>query len=279
VLDRVGLPLPLFLRGDDLEFGCRLLRNAVTTVALPGVGVWHESFERKGRGWHAFYELRNLMIVGALHFPLVRAATVARRFFSRLLDELLAYDYYESWLQCEAAAAYLRGPQALRDPPGTLHRSLQAMQAKLGPTMQPLDDTPRMPLRRPPMICSGVARTRRLRLVLRNLLRPSPAPETRPLFILRGPGEQWYDLGAVDVVGVEEPHRQQVVILRRLRGRFLRLLLRGCWLALKLLLFHRRAVRCWRASAPELTSRKFWTGCLPMSTARAVREDAWCFRD
>ena len=25
VLDRVGLPLPLFLRGDDLEFGCRLM--------------------------------------------------------------------------------------------------------------------------------------------------------------------------------------------------------------------------------------------------------------
>lgn len=279
VLDRVGLPLPLFLRGDDLEFGCRLLRNEVPTVALPGVGVWHESFERKGRGWHAFYELRNLLIVGALHFPQVGAATVARRFFSRLLDELLTYDYCESWLQCEAAAAYLCGPQALRDPPGTLHRSLQAMQAQLGPTMQPRDDTPRTSPRRPPIICSRVVRVRRLWLILRNLLRPSAAPDVRPRFVLRGPGEQWYDLGTADVVGVEEPYREQVVILRRSRGRFLRLLLRGCWLALKLLLFHRRAVRRWRAGAAELMSRKFWTAYLPISTASAVREEVLCFRD
>ena len=123
MLDRVGLPLPLFLRGDDLEFGCRLMRNGVPTVSLPGVAVWHEPFERKGRGWHAFYELRNQLIVGALHFP-TRAARPPwpAGFFSRLLDELLAYDYYESWLLCEAAAAYLRGPMALRNPPLSVHQ-------------------------------------------------------------------------------------------------------------------------------------------------------------
>jgi galactofuranosylgalactofuranosylrhamnosyl-N-acetylglucosaminyl-diphospho-decaprenol beta-1,5/1,6-galactofuranosyltransferase len=262
VLDRVGLPLPLFLRGDDLEFGCRLLRNGVPTVTLPGVGVWHEPFERKGRGWHAFYELRNFLIVGALHFPIVRAATVARRFFSRLLDELLAYDYYESWLQCEAATAYLRGPEALRDPPLAVHHSLQAMQRKLGPTMQPRDDTPRAPLRQLPRIHAHVARVRRLWLVLRNLLRPSPAAEAAPWYVLRGPGEQWYDVDNADVVGVAEPHREQVVILRRSRGRFVRLLLRGLRLSLELFLFHRRAVRRWRGSAPDLMSQTFWTAYL-----------------
>ncbi|MHB1424480.1 MAG: glycosyltransferase, partial [Gemmataceae bacterium] len=122
VLERTGLPLPLFLRGDDLEFGCRLLRHGVPTVALPGVAVWHEPFERKGRGCHSFLELRNYLIVGALHFPTVGAATVARRFFSRVLDELLAYDYYEAWLLCEAAAAYLHGPESLRQPPQALQR-------------------------------------------------------------------------------------------------------------------------------------------------------------
>ncbi|MGH7172608.1 MAG: glycosyltransferase [Gemmataceae bacterium] len=284
VLDRVGLPLPLFLRGDDLEFGCRLLRNGVRTVALPGVSVWHEPFEQKGRGWHAFYELRNQLIVGALHFPAVRAATVARRFFSRLLDELLAYDYYEAWLLCEAAAAYLRGPEMLRDPPLSVHHSLQAMRETVrleSLTYElPRDATLRATLRRRTSISSSwIARLWRLWLVFRNLVRPSPSPETRPMYVLRGSGEQWYDVAAADVVGVEEPPRDQLIVLRRSRGRFVRLLFRGVRIAVALLVSHRRAVRRWRATAPELTSRAFWTAYLDLPAAGVAVEKGSCFRD
>jgi len=279
VLDRVGWPLPLFLRGDDLELGCRLLRSGVQTVALPGVAVWHEPFEHKGRGWHAFYELRNQLIVAALHFPSVRAATVARRFFSRLLDELLAYDYYESWLLCEAAAAYLCGPNMLRKPPLSVHHSLQATQAKLAPRMQPrVSMQPAIHCRRP-SISSRLARMWRLWLVLRNLVRASPSPETRPLYVLKGPGEQWYDVAGADVVGVDEPHRDKLVILRRSRARFVQLLLRGLRLALELLVAHRRVARRWRAGTPELTSRAFWTTYLHLPAAGVVWEDARCLPD
>lgn len=278
VLDRIGLPLPLFLRGDDLEFGCRLLRSDVPTVALPGLAVGHEPFERKGRGWHAFYELRNQLIVGALHFPTVGAAIMARRFFSRLLDELLAYDYYEAWLLCEAAAAYLFGPKSLRHPPLSVHHSLQAMQAKLAPGMQPRDNTPQKPLRQPPSIRSRFVRLWRLWLVIRTLVRPSPSPRTRLRYVLRGPGEQWYDVAGADVVGVAEPHRDEIVVLRRSRGRFLRLVLRGILIAVRLLVSHRRIVRRWRAGAPELTSRAFWTSYLQLP-AGVVPEDDLCFRD
>ena len=268
LLDRAGLPLPLFLRGDDLEFGCRLMRQGVPTVALPGVAVWHEPFERKGRGWHAYYELRNLLIVGALHFPIVRAATVARQFLSRLLDELLAYDYYESWLLCEAAAAYLRGPKELLRPPHAVQQHLQAMGEKLASKIRAgsvsdgysvadaSGSSPLVPFR-----------VWRWWLVLRNLLLPSPSSEDRPRKMLQGSGEQWYDVGNADVVGVAEPHRTGVVVLRRSRSRFVRLLLRGCWLALRLLGGHRSAVRRWRASVPMLTSRRFWTEHLHRPTS------------
>jgi hypothetical protein len=129
------------------------------------------------------------------------------------------------------------------------------------------------------MIRAYLARIRRLWLVLRNLLLPSPAPETRPLFVLRGPGEQWYDIDNADVVGVEEPHREQVVIFRRSHGRFIRLLLRGLRLALELLFFHRRTVRRWRAGTAALKSRTFWTTYLHLPAANTVGEDALCFRD
>jgi len=260
VLGRAGLPLPLFLRGDDVEFGCRLMRQGVPTLSPPGIAVWHEPFERKGHSWHAFYELRNLLIVGALHFPIVRAATVARQFLSRLLDELLAYDYYEAWLLCEAVAAYLRGPRALRHPPHAHHHYLQAVGEKLvqwQPAGSPSADEAVVA----PAPCGRLRlslRAWRWWLVFRNLLRPSPSPDAQPRKVLQGHGEQWYDVASADIVAVAESHRTPILVLRRSRGRFVRLLLRGGWLALRLLGSHRRTVHRWRASASSLTSQMFW---------------------
>jgi galactofuranosylgalactofuranosylrhamnosyl-N-acetylglucosaminyl-diphospho-decaprenol beta-1,5/1,6-galactofuranosyltransferase len=285
VLKRAGLPLPLFLRGDDVEFGCRLMRQGVPTLSLPGIAVWHEPFERKGRSWHAFYELRNLLIVGALHFPIVRALTVARQFFSRVLDELLAYDYYESWLLCEAVVAYLRGPEALRQPPHAGQQRLLAMAEKLASRAELSEDPKSAPSegRQLPEIClsrgATTPRSERLfpprvwrwLLVLRNLLFPSPSPETRPQRVFKGTGEQWYHISRADVVAVAEPHRTHMVVLRRSRGRFIRLMLRGSWLALRLLAGHRRAVRHWRASVATLTSRTFWAEHLQRRSCTSSR--------
>ena len=39
-----GLPLPVFLGGDDMEYGARLFSRGVPTVSLPPVAVWHEPF-------------------------------------------------------------------------------------------------------------------------------------------------------------------------------------------------------------------------------------------
>jgi galactofuranosylgalactofuranosylrhamnosyl-N-acetylglucosaminyl-diphospho-decaprenol beta-1,5/1,6-galactofuranosyltransferase len=258
VLDRAGLPLPLFLRGDDLEYGCRLMRRGIPTVTLPGVAVWHEPFERKGRGWHAFYELRNLLIVGALHFPIIHAATVARQFLSRLLDELLTYDYYESWLMCEAATEYLRGPQELSIAAQAAQQRLQAMSEKFMDWQRPGVCDGRFVADLSGSLPIVPLRLWRWWLVLRNLMRSSPSGEEPPRKVLHGSGEQWYDIGCADVVSVAEPHRMGVLVLRRSRVRFIRLLLRGCWLAFRLLGGYRCAARRWRANSTAMMSRTFW---------------------
>lgn len=257
-LDRVGLPLPLFLRGDDVEFGYRLRRAGVPTVSLPGVSVWHESFERKGRGWQPYYELRNLLIVGALHFPLSGAASVARQFFSRLLDELLIYDYYEAWLLCEAMTAFLRGPAPLRASPRGIHERLLAAGVRLARTTWPREDCPSGDAAGEPPSCLGSARIGRLLLVLQNIVRGSPRADAAPDRVIQPADEQWYGIAGADVVAVEESGRTDLVVLRRSRGRFVRLLLRGIGLAVWLLVGHRRAVRRWQEGAPGLTTPRFW---------------------
>jgi len=267
LLDHVGLPLPLFLRGDDVEFGYRLLRAGVPTAFLPGVAVWHESFELKGRGWQPFYELRNLLIIGALHFPPMSGANRARRFFSRLLDELLIYDYYESWLLCEAVAAYLHGPKGLRIAPRLVHDRLLAAGENLASRTQPRASGLRMGVRARPPSSLTTIRARRLWLVLRNAVLPSPPRDTPPRNVIRADGEQWYTVSDTDVLAVDETSRKDLVILRRSRGRFVWLLLRGLWLALRLFGSHRRTVRRWRKETPAITTPQFWGEYLAFSTS------------
>ncbi|MCP5513333.1 MAG: glycosyltransferase [Leptospiraceae bacterium] len=72
-----GLPLPLFIRGDDLEFS---LRNKIQPILLKGFSVWHETFDpSKQRDWLAYYNTRNYLIINFLYadfgrlkfFPLI----------------------------------------------------------------------------------------------------------------------------------------------------------------------------------------------------------------
>ncbi|HDV7285162.1 TPA: glycosyltransferase family 2 protein, partial [Mannheimia haemolytica] len=59
----INLPAPIFIRGDDLEYGLRLKNSGVETVGLPGVALWHEPFYAKIGGWQTYYDFRNRMIL------------------------------------------------------------------------------------------------------------------------------------------------------------------------------------------------------------------------
>lgn len=59
-----GLPLPLFVRCDDVEFG---MRNKPTYMTMGGVCVWHESFEGRFRASVDCYQyIRNFLVMIAM---------------------------------------------------------------------------------------------------------------------------------------------------------------------------------------------------------------------
>ncbi|MEC7762347.1 MAG: glycosyltransferase [Pseudomonadota bacterium] len=70
-IERLGLPTPIFIRGDDIEYGCRMAANGVETICLPGVAVWHESFHHKTSDWLTYYDMRNRLFVASLYPQLV----------------------------------------------------------------------------------------------------------------------------------------------------------------------------------------------------------------
>ena len=49
VAERIGLPLPLFIKWDDCEYGLRAGSHGIPTATVPGVAIWHMLVRREGR--------------------------------------------------------------------------------------------------------------------------------------------------------------------------------------------------------------------------------------
>lgn len=64
VVDRAGLPLPLFIKTDDVEYG---LRQQPHILLMNGIGVWHMAFDKKFSAYLEYYIKRNELMVSALH--------------------------------------------------------------------------------------------------------------------------------------------------------------------------------------------------------------------
>ncbi len=67
VVTKNNLPLPIFIHCDDVEYG---LRNQAYGLAfLNGICVWHRCLEYAYPGSNLYYDIRNKIILNALHNP------------------------------------------------------------------------------------------------------------------------------------------------------------------------------------------------------------------
>ena len=60
VVRRNGYPLPMFIKGDDMEYG---IRNREDIMTMDGIGVWHETFQQKDSLTTTYFNNRNMMIL------------------------------------------------------------------------------------------------------------------------------------------------------------------------------------------------------------------------
>ena len=56
----IGYPLPIFIKGDDMEYG---IRNHREVMSMNGIGVWHQSFQSKISPVVNYYADRNMLII------------------------------------------------------------------------------------------------------------------------------------------------------------------------------------------------------------------------
>jgi len=271
LVDRVGLPMPLFIRGDDVEFGFRLYRAGITTATVPGLGIWHEPFYLKRGGWQAYYDLRNMLVLTSVHAPLSRAHVV-KTFLRRMTMQLLSLNYYEAAILCEAADDYARGPEIAEADPQTFHRKLLALRREI-----PQESVPRtrcLPLVRPasPPVTPTQRRRHLIRCFLAQLTRPSPPADAQPGYVIHDDYSRWWCLSLSEVVAVEDWHAENHRVFRRSREMFLKTMKHGLRSALRLWRTHGRVSAEWRASFDRLTGAEFWDRYLGIDRAGSESE-------
>ena len=109
-IEENGLPLPLFVRGDDVEFG---VRNKAKLMTLDGICIWHVGFGGKfGASMEAYQSFRNGMIIKAVS-GVGEAAdylSIVDRFFWHELWRF-AYNNAEQFL--DVIDDFMKGPEWL----------------------------------------------------------------------------------------------------------------------------------------------------------------------
>jgi len=109
-----GLPMPCFIRGDDIEFGLRLSLNGFQAVPVPGVAVWHEPFYLKLGDWQFYFELRNRMTTAAL-LGIGDWDAILGDFEFVFFRDLKLARYYSCALMAAAVLDFTQGPDACFD--------------------------------------------------------------------------------------------------------------------------------------------------------------------
>ena len=118
-----GLPLPLFIRGDDVEFGFRLSRAGFPTTVWAGVAVWHLPFQPKVQPWQAFYDRRNMLFLNEVH-GLFSRRRLARSAWGSFTNSIRARDYARARAIVEGVEAFNKGASHLARWSGEDHSAL-----------------------------------------------------------------------------------------------------------------------------------------------------------
>ena len=136
-----GLPLPVFVRCDDVEYG---MRCQPTYMTMNGICVWHAAFGERFRAAVDCYQyMRNFLVVIACDGGSNKALFIARqtRTFEMYM-KMMAYETAE--LMVKGFEDYLRGPDFLKTVKGDeLLRENNALSEKLVPLDEALEDAER----------------------------------------------------------------------------------------------------------------------------------------
>lgn len=124
-----ALPLPLFVRGDDMEYGIFLTGKILT---MNGIGVWHVPVDNKYSSFMNYYVIRNILILNALYEKDFTSQCAIKLLWGRILRECFFYRYKDAELILRAFSDFMQGTKFFTDNDGEeIHKSIMNASTRL----------------------------------------------------------------------------------------------------------------------------------------------------
>ena len=129
VISDTNLPLPIFIRGDDVEYG---LRNLKHLILMNGICVWHAPFENKYASSMYYYIFRNRLIDDSIHDLKYKRKNFVRDLSEQVKREIVYYRYKNADLLMDGVNDFYNGIDWLMAQDGeALHKSVMGRGYKL----------------------------------------------------------------------------------------------------------------------------------------------------
>jgi galactofuranosylgalactofuranosylrhamnosyl-N-acetylglucosaminyl-diphospho-decaprenol beta-1,5/1,6-galactofuranosyltransferase len=268
VPEKLGLPLPLFIKWDDAEYGLRAKAAGYRTVTLPGAAIWHLAWTDKDdvSDWQAYFFARNRLIAAALHSPHEDGGGIPRSSVKADLKHLLKMEYSAVALHLKAYEDFLAGPSAVFAAlPNALGdvRALQATYAD-GRVITDRDQIPEPEM--DAVVAEGMAEPPSGKVAvlasalrgLRHTFRPVGAERDRPQVQVPAQDAQWFVLARLDAVTVGTADGRGVTFRHRDPAAVRDLLKRSVRLNREIRKRFPELSREYRAAFSDLTSSENW---------------------
>ena len=229
--EKIGLPMPLFIKWDDWEFALRAAKAGYPTATVPGIAIWHMAWSDKDDAidWQAYFHLRNRLVVASIHHdgPI---GGILQSMAKATAKHLLCLEYSTVAIQNEAIRDFLAGPDHIRS-------LLPTALPKGGGDAQEFPDAVVLPSAQDLPRTSGeathlgvnepknpIAKVKALAGAVRNNLRPAdPRHHEVPQANYPPIEARWFSLGRVDGVTVTTADGRGVVYRQRDRDKMIAL--------------------------------------------------------
>ena len=104
--EEAGLPLPLFIKMDDVEYGCRIKKEKIT---LCGISAFHKRFTAKYSPVNSYYYMRNLLTVGCITGRIGRHDL--KKVIEKVYVEIVCYRYLDAEMMIKGIEDFIKGPE------------------------------------------------------------------------------------------------------------------------------------------------------------------------
>lgn len=131
-----GLPLPLFIRGDDIEYGRRL---NIPIITMNAICVWHMGFVTKyNAAFNQYQQYRNSLIAQATTGAIPHLNIIAA-FYDAFRTEIMQFNYGAAELIARALEDFMKGPKYIETADG---EKIARENFKLNDKLVPLSELP-----------------------------------------------------------------------------------------------------------------------------------------